>query len=174
MSIRKLVGIALLGLSSWANAGDNRSLDWTWNIDDHEALVASTSNDANNLLAQFCYPESGNCLYAVAFGIECEEGAKYPALVNTDDGAKSIELVCGGKFQDENFLMAGDFDEIDSLVREATRIGFVIPMKGDEFKAVRFSLRGATQALDLMRRTAEKLHAKGKDVPSAKPAVERL
>lgn len=171
---RWLLVAVLLGVLSAAHAGDIKSGDWSWDVDDPEALNALTSNSAANLLAQFCYPEKGNCLYAVAFGMTCEEGEKYPALVNTDKGSRSIELVCGPKFSDENLMLISEFDVIDKLVRQGKRIGFVMPMQGDEFKAVRFSLQGATQALDLMRRSAEKLHAKRNDGPSMKPAVERL
>ncbi len=126
------------------------------------------------MLAQFCYLESGNCIYAVAFGISCKEDSEYPALVNTDEGAQSIKLVCGGEYDGENFMVITEFDVIDSLIRKGSRIGFVMPMQGDEFKAVRFSLRGATRALDSMRTVAERLRAKQDDRPRVSPAVERL
>lgn len=129
-TVRPKVAIGLLVLNAIAVpvfASDVRSGDWSWSIDDPEMVYAATNNSAGHMLAQFCYPASGSCIYAVGFEITCDEGKKYPALVNTDQGAQSIELVCSGELADQNILAAADFEEMDSLVRKATRIGFVIP-----------------------------------------------
>lgn len=50
------------------------------------------------------------------------------------------------------------------------------PMESDEFKAIRFSLRGSVEALDLMRAAAEKLQQFSSKKPhsEAKPAAEKL
>jgi hypothetical protein len=158
-----------------AKASDIPSADWYWNVDNRNAVYAGTSNSAENLLAQFCYAESGKCLYAVAFGITCEEGEEYLALINTDKGAHSVDMVCGEALDSgEHLMVLKDFDRVDGLVRSATRIGFVMPMKGDEFKAIRFSLRGAAKALDSMRAAAERIHAQKDESSAVRPAVERL
>lgn len=157
-------------------AGDIVSKDWVWNIDDNEIPYAATTNSAGQLLGQYCYPKLGKCMYLVGFSITCEEDSNYPALVNTDKGAQSIQLICGGKLDDvdQNVLMASNFDELDKIIRGASRIGFVIPMQSDDFKAVRFSLRGAEDALDRMRAAALKLQDKPGNTNNTKPAVETL
>jgi hypothetical protein len=157
-----------------ASPGEIRSQDWAWNAVEQESVYAATFNSAKHMLAQFCYTESGNCVYAVAFGISCEEDSEYPALVNTDEGAQSIKLVCGGETDGQHLMLITEFDVIDRMIRKGARIGFVMPMQGDEFKAVRFSLRGATRALDSMRLAAEKIRAMQEDRPRVSPAVERL
>jgi hypothetical protein len=170
-----VLGLSIFSIFQPANAGDIKSKDWTWNIDDPEWVYATTENSADGMLGQFCDPEDGSCLYAVNFGITCEEGSRYPALVSTDQGSQSLELVCATKARAEYPLFfIDDFDKIDGIIRGAQRIGFVVAMQGDEFKAVRFSLRGATESIDLMRLAAEKLHARQGSKPAARPAVERL
>ena len=152
-----LGGVLVLTLMQPAGAGDFTVGDWVWNIDDPEMPMAGTTNDAGQVLMQLCYPESGNCLYAVGFDTNCTEGNSYPALVNADTGADSMKFICGGELKDGTHLMlAEDFDQIDKVVRKSKRIGFALPMEGDAFKAVRFSLRGSGDALDAMRKVAER------------------
>ena len=150
-------GVLALMLAGPAGAGDFKVGDWVWNVDDPEVQLAGTTNDDGHILTQLCYPESGNCIYAVGFDTNCTEGNSYPALVNADTGADSMKFVCGGELKDGTHLMvAEDFDQIDKVIRKSNRIGFALPMEGDAFKAVRFSLRGSSDALDAMRKVAER------------------
>lgn len=144
---------ALLGCSAMAE--DISSGDWRLNIDDPEMYYAATENSAGQVLMQLCDPEDATCFYAVGFDTRCDEGDSYPALVNSDVGTASIELLCGSELDDGNNLMlVKDFDQMDDFVRRASKIGFALPMQGDEFKAVRFSLRGSVKAIDAMRKVA--------------------
>lgn len=145
--------LMLWGSVAWGE--EFTSGDWTWSVDDSETYYAGTENSAGQMLAQFCHLDTGNCVYAVGFDTTCDEGDSYPALVNTDNGASSIEFLCGGELKDGSHLMLiQDFDQIDGIVRKAKRIGFALPMQGDEFKAVRFSLKGSVAAIDAMRKVA--------------------
>jgi hypothetical protein len=169
MTARLFIGMSLVICSTMANSADLPSGDWIVNVDGPKFYYASTSNSGGSLLAQYCKLDSAECFYLVSFGITCEENSKYPALVSTDAGAKSIELVCDKKVSNENFMLAANFDEMDDLVRNNKRIGFVIPMQNEEFKAIRFSLNGADIALDAMRAATlkhpqERAQHKTKDV----------
>ena len=138
-----------------ASGEEFTSGDWTWSVDDPEIYYAGTQNSAGHMLAQFCEPADGSCFFAVGFETTCDEGDSYPALVNTDNGAYSIEFLCGGEIKDgSNLMLVQDFDQIDDIVRKSKRIGFALPMQGDEFKAVRFSLKGSVAAMDAMRKVA--------------------
>ena len=172
LNLRSVAAFLALGAST-ANAADISSGDWNWNIDGTDMFYAGTSNNAQNLLAQFCYLTDGNCVYAVSFGLNCDKGEKYPALLNSDSGARSIELICGNKMQGQNVLMFSSFEEIDGIIRSNNRIGFVLPLKGDEFKAIRFSLRGSAKALDAMR-TAVQIMTDAARSEDVKPAAETL
>lgn len=101
---------------------------------------------------QLCDTEDGACFYAVSFGTRCQKDETYHALVNSDAGNGSFELLCGAEVQGSNLLFVQDFEQMDALVRKATRIGFALPMQGDDIKTVRFSLRGSVAAIDAMRR----------------------
>jgi hypothetical protein len=169
--MKAIVVMLVLGLvmSSGVRAGDFTSGDWTWNVDDPETFYAATGNSAGQMLMQLCDVNEGSCLYAVGFDTTCNEGATHPALVNTDETAASITLHCGKKLKDgTNLMFIENFDQIDGIIRDARRIGFALPMQGDEFKAVRFSLKGAVPALDAMRKFAAKGGSRTPDVRNAK------
>jgi hypothetical protein len=169
--MRTIVVMLVLGLviSSGARAGDLTSGDWAWNVDDPETYYAATGNSAGQMLMQLCDINEGSCLYAVGFDTTCNEGATHPALVNTEETAASITLHCGKKLKDgTNLMFIEDFDQIDGIIRNATRIGFALPMQGDEFKAVRFSLKGAVPALDAMHKYAAKTNERKPAVRNAK------
>jgi hypothetical protein len=151
-----LAGIVLfLGAALSASAGDRPIGDWKWNVDDPELYSAGIELPGGHVLAQFCIPNKGSCFYAVGFGITCEPNEKYHVLVNSDVGSSQLEFVCGDSIGKQNVLLAADFDALDSVVRDANRVGFAIPMANDEFKAVRFSLRGSNEAIDAMREAAQ-------------------
>ena len=150
------LGVCVLlvwGSAAWAE--DIHSGDWVWNVDDPESYHAGTQNAAGQVLMQMCDPADGTCFYAVGFDTSCDEGDSYPALVNSDAGTAGIELLCGGEVDGgSNVMLVKDFEQVDNIIREATRIGFALPMKGDEFKAVRFSLKGSVNAIEAMRKVA--------------------
>jgi len=141
--------------------------------DDGDFLYAATVNEAGRILGQYCYFDTGSCLYIVSMGITCTPGDEYPALVNSDAGSAQIRLLCSEKYHDENILFVNSFDDIDRIVRDANRVGFAVPMENDDFKVVRFSLRGAARTIDLMRATAAK-SMKGKPQNRSRPAEERF
>ena len=68
--------------------------DRSRSIDDPEMFYAATENSAGQVLMQLCDVEDGSCLYAVGFATRCDEGDSYPALLNSDTGTASIELLC--------------------------------------------------------------------------------
>lgn len=65
------------------------------------------------------------------------------------------------------------FDDVDRIIRNATRMGIVIPLQGDEFKVSRFGLAGSTYAIDLMR-TATEAKIQREPVNASKPVEERI
>jgi hypothetical protein len=40
-----------------------------------------------------------------------------------------------------------NFDSVTGAIIKSTRIGFAVPLRGDEFQVVRFDLTGATAAI---------------------------
>ena len=176
MKLQAFMGLGLaacLGLSPVAvSAEEFPSGDWAWSIDG-DVFWAGTENDSGQMLAQFCSPENATCYYVVGFDTNCEKDHSYPAMVNTDQGAASIELLCGGELDSGgNLMVVQDFEQMDTLVRKSTRIGFALPMEGDKFKAIRFSLNGSVQAIDAMRKFAANENAKTPETKKVKNAKD--
>lgn len=147
--------LLLCAAGASAVAEDLVSGDWTWNVDGPEIYFASTKNSAGQVLMQICDLEDKRCLYAVGLQTTCKRGDSYPALASTEQGAASIRVVCGTELEGNgNLVFVENFDQVDALVRGATRIGFALPMQGDEFKSASFSLKGAIVAIDAMRERA--------------------
>jgi len=165
--------LGLMGATGPALAGDQRVGDWIWNVDDPEVFVAGTENSAGHNLAQVCATDSNQCLFFVSFGINCEPDNRYTVLVNSDVGASTMQFLCMDDSDGEHSLVAMDFEAMDKLVRQASRVGFAIPMEGDDFKAVRFSLIGSNEAMDAMR-TAVSLASEFQPGLKTRPAVERF
>jgi len=49
-----------------------------------------------------------------------------------------------------------NFDQVDKIIQQSSRVGFAIPMQDDEFRVVRFNVRGATRAISAMSEAAAK------------------
>jgi len=135
-----------------AQALDGTSKDWYWDTSDPDYATALTYNDSNNTLGIWCYYKQldSNCIYIIDFNITCKDGSEYPLLVNSDVGSAYMKVTCGHKYKDHNMLYASDFDAVDDIINSAIKVGFVIPLEGDEFKAVRFSLAGSSFAIKMM------------------------
>lgn len=154
-----------------------RSGDWFVDFVENRFLYAATINDAGSVFGQYCFPAEGKCLYLIGLRTRCEAGHDYLALANTDAGAQTFEIYCNGELANGRYqYVFKNFDDIDQLVKQGRRVGFALPMQGDEFKVVRFSLRGASNAITGMRRVAERLVEEGQADAQRrfKPAEEEL
>lgn len=166
------IAIATCGFSQVVTADTYTPKDWFWSKDNSDFFFAATINSSGHSIGQYCYFESGNCMYLVNLKVTCEVGHKYPALINSSSGAVHIEMVCSHEYEGDGVFAITPFDDIDNVVRQASRMGIVIPMEGDQFKVGRFSLAGSTYALDLMRAAAEQKNAKQTKPKPDKPDEE--
>lgn len=143
-----LAGLLALQFSA-AQAAD------TWDTgvtDDGEALYAATVNDSGNLLGQYCVLSSGNCAWLLGMVTGCKEGDSYPVLANSDAGSSHIYVQCSAQLDNGLYrYVFNDFEEIDDLVKKGLRVGFAVPLQGDQFRVVRFDLGGSNRALALMQ-----------------------
>lgn len=79
-----------------------------------------------------------------------------------------------GEYQNQHVLAIISFDNVDCIVRGATRIGIVGPMQNDQFTVVRFSLAGSTYAIDRMREAAQAKMQRAPRNTGKLPPEERL
>jgi len=137
--------------------------DWSVNIaSNQDFLFAATVNDSGALLGQFCYTDEAACLWLLTSDSSCEKNVKYPALINSDGGAFLAEFVCQGQIESrQRFGYAfANFEQMNHLIASATKVGIAFPLQGDQFRVMRFSLRGAQHALNKMHSEAERLMKK--------------
>lgn len=131
---------------------------WTVVTDDPTMMYAVVFNDSGALFGQYCYPDKGSCLWLISMSTSCEKDHKYPVLANSDGGAVQLTIQCQGsigKGTDVKYAYVfTDFDEVSNLVKNATRIGFAVPLQEDQFKMVRFEVDGSADALSAMRSKA--------------------
>lgn len=154
LNLYALTPLLLAATVCMAEVGVSR--DWIWSTEEEDFYYAITMNSEEHVLGQYCYLARAVCIYMVGFNITCELGETYPAMVNSDKGAAHVLLECSHRVDGQNILALNEFDKIDAIVREASRIGFVIPMANDKFKVARLSLMGSAAAIDNMRAAAKR------------------
>lgn len=138
-----------------AQANDQESKDWIWNIEGDDVLYAGTENKEGRAFGQYCFSVDQHCYYLVTLGISCKEGAEFPSILNSDAGVVAVKLICGQKEKLENVYYIKPFKRIDKLIRNSKNVGFVMAIEDQRFKVVRFSLAGAPYAIDMMRSAAK-------------------
>ncbi len=130
---------------------------WDHGTTTDKMFYAVTANDGGNVFGQFCLASEGACLYVLGLPADCEDGAIYPVLVNADGGSFPSVLVCRGRMEGSDLYryVFSAFGPIDEAVRASRKIGFAMPVEGDEFRSASFSLDGATATLAIMRAAAQ-------------------
>ena len=120
-------------------------------MDDNEGYFAATVNDSTSIFGQYCYTGSGQCLWLLAVNINCEDGSRYPVLINGDGGSAQMEIVCK-KLGDKPRYVFSNFDAINNSVKSSKKyIGFAFPLESGLFEVNRFLLDGAPEAIGRMK-----------------------
>ncbi len=120
-------------------------------MDDNEGYFAATVNDSNSIFGQYCYTESNQCLWLLAVNINCEDGSRYPVLINGDGGSAQMEIVCK-KLGDKPRYVFSNFDAINNSVKSSKKyIGFAFPLESGLFEVNRFLLDGAPESIGRMK-----------------------
>lgn len=130
---------------------------WVTESTTDNVLYAATTNDSGALLGEFCFPGNGTCVWLIGMETRCNSGDSYTVLANSDAGSAPLKVLCDGQLENGSYrYVFGDFEEIDGMVKRATRIGFAVPLQTDEFRVFRFPLQGAKAAIAIMRSRAER------------------
>lgn len=119
--------------------------------DDGTYVYAVTAHTSMLGIGQYCYVDSGNCIYAMVQDAKCDKDEKYPALINSDVSASHHMLMCVGPapgLSRRYLYMFDNFDAIDAIVRSGTTMGIATPMVNGQFQVIRFSLRGSIRAIN--------------------------
>lgn len=130
--------------------------DWVYQT--RAPFYAATVNDSGNYFGQWCDIDDRSCMYMVAIPTRCDDEESYPVLINSDKSSLSTSIVCKGRLSGSKLYRYafGNFEQIDVIARNAKRIGIAIPLEGDQFRVIRFSLQGAERSLSVMRAAADR------------------
>lgn len=129
--------------------------------DTGDAYLAGTASDNGSLLAQYCDISIGRCIWLLGMQTICEEGDRYPLLVNSDVGANHLFVYCDSKLDNGLYrYVFSDFDSIDGIVIKGSRVGFAFPLEDNQFRVIRFDLNGSNRAIDTMHKATEKARKK--------------
>lgn len=102
----------------------------------------------------FCVISANGCEAAVNLGVQCDEGEKYPLLINSSVGAFHMNGTCE-KFGTSKVLTLDNFDSAVSAFESGGDVGFVAPMASGQFRVVRFSTAGGAAAIKAARSLPE-------------------
>lgn len=150
-----LLAACLYGVSLTSSATDQTFGDWVAVSLDNgtgDAVAATFSDGTKTMLAVRCLAKSQGCFHLVRLGSQCEDGSQYPVLINAPTGSVAVTGICSGNGGDWDLLLS-PFDNVRSMLNGAGMVGLAIPMASGAFKAVRFSLKGNSEAI----RAAEKM-----------------
>ncbi len=149
--IRAALGLLLVSLINVAAAQERTWGAWSaGRTSEGDGTYAATMNDSGNILGQYC--NNGTCVYLLGIKTSCKTGDKYPALVNSNISALSVEVICRGKLDNGMYrYVFADFDQMDEVVKKASQVGFAVPLAGDQFRVIRFDLMGSNEAIAAIR-----------------------
>jgi len=131
--------------------------DWAEDVtNDGSAIFAATSNDSGAIFGEWCYPSTGKCSWLIGLDGSCEQDSAYPILANSDSGAASVLIRCGGKVGNTGLSQFAivQYKDLENLMTESKMIGFALPLKSGQFRVVRFSLAGSRAVVSAMENKA--------------------
>jgi hypothetical protein len=145
--IKPLAAFIGLCLAGQAHADKSDWLVVAANDKSGDYIAATVADNDKDFLAYRCFKELQLCSIALRSTIKCEDKAKYPMLVNSDSGSFAIEGTCTLNKGNYEHILTPYIQIRDVLVKGEGIFGIAIPMASGEFKAIRFKLRGASEAM---------------------------
>ncbi|WP_116091075.1 hypothetical protein [Sphingomonas crusticola] len=126
-----------------------------WRIEQNKLFVAAvTTNEAGSLFGLLC---GTTCSYYINNGKACEVGVTYPGLISGANGALAVTLRClHVREEGEEYAVFLVDEDVTEMLGEAAEIGIVVPLANGQFNVSRFSMAGASEALDDMFKIADK------------------
>ena len=121
--------------------------DWTFGTATDGTPYTYTMNESGGVFGQWCDGTEGSCFWVVASTSRCADNVQYPVIVNGATTSFAATFICSGTVQlsgkTHYRYVLSPFDSVQSAVMQGARIGIAIPMTGEEFRVLRFSLNGA-------------------------------
>jgi hypothetical protein len=106
--------------------------DWQTGVTTNgKTYYAYTQNDSSQVFGEWCSLDSGYCTWMIGMSVTCDTDSAYPLLANSDSGADSLSIKCGGTIEDTNLSRYSftDFKSVTNLLKGAHVVGFALPMR---------------------------------------------
>jgi hypothetical protein len=145
-----LVGIISLFSASWAMAQSKTFEDWFVTKAKNGDTVAGVfveDGSQQRFLGARCFVESKKCVHLLVTGTRCDDNMKIPMLMNAKTGSALINATChvnGSRYE----LLLSPYDSVRSGLTSGDMVGFALPLESGQFRVIRFSLKGAVDALN--------------------------
>lgn len=140
----RLLAACLLGLSASAQAQKLTAQNWVLDLNG-QTNEAHTANDSKSSFGVFCSGEK--CLFYLHQALNCEPGAKYSVLMNSQAISTALSMECtqiGGNL----FQILDPFEAVLKATQTGDTIGFAVALQSGAFAVTRFSLAGAKTAIE--------------------------
>ena len=136
--------------------------DWLW-TSKKNYNYSLTINSKGDTFGQYCYFNTGNCVFAFRNKVTCKDTHDYPALVSSDNGTQHLTLTCVAANKKASSLYAvSPFEDLEKIINSSTKIAFVVGLADGVFKVSRFSLKGSKKAiLEMQDDTESKMVSDG-------------
>lgn len=148
---KRIVYLSLLLLSA-AHAEDAYKIG-EWNVikSTPGIQIANVTNDAGAAAGVVCIVDA-SCVAYLYVNSGCEKDGAYPMMINSPVGASGISTTCQplpneGKNTVDNMFVISDFGAARAAFESGGDVGFVLPLMNGQFRALRFSTKGATAAI---------------------------
>jgi hypothetical protein len=118
----------------------------SWKIQSKGIITeAYTSPEPDTTFGLFCSAES--CIFYLHQSLACKPNEKYSVLLNSQNISTAITMKCtpiGANL----FWILSPFNTILKATQTGDQIGFAVALQSGAFAVSRFSLNGATQAIN--------------------------
>jgi hypothetical protein len=115
-----------------------------------DQISGTVSNDGKSYLASRCFIDIKKCAIIISAPTKCEKDAEYSMLINSDEGAYHTVGVCRLNGNQYEYILTPYNTILKIIDKNIGVIGFALPLESGEFRAYRFSLLGAKNALNEM------------------------
>ena len=137
-----MLGAALAQSSMWQTIAAANKKD--------QIAFTVGKDDNKQVLAVRCFRDSKKCAVILSMGTQCEDKAVYPMLINSDAGALQIRGFCTVNEGRYEYILS-PYDQVSQILYTGKGVlGIATPLEDGAFRAFRFNLFGAKDAIDVV------------------------
>jgi hypothetical protein len=108
--------------------------------------LAKSLNDAGGVAGVLCFISQKTCNAYFATSIPCDEGEKYPIMMNSIAGAMNTQATCT-RYGSNKFLVLENMGAVVDAFEDGGEVAFVMPARENKFIVSRFNCVGAKSAI---------------------------